>query len=283
MFSARRTTPDASVAAPIAHTTAYRGGSGPALVLIHGIAASPRVWLPVLDALRPHHELYAPTLAGHNGAPSPADGWQCSISSLADAIEEELDANRIEAPHVVGNSLGGRIALELGRRGRASSIVALSPAGAWAAPRDARRLILLFEIGRRLAALSGPRSRQLLRRPRARRLALTLSLEHGDRMPAAEIHGLLDDFAACTVFDELFAAARSDGSIVAEELDRIACPVRIAWGARDRMLPFARYGQPLLDLLPDGEHVMLSGVGHVPMYDDPELVARTILEVTAPR
>ena len=59
------------------------------------------------------------------------------------------------------------------------------------------------------------------------------------------------------------------------------CPIRIAWGGRDRTLPFERYGKPMLEAVPSAELVMLPGVGHVPMSDDPELVARTILEVTA--
>jgi pimeloyl-ACP methyl ester carboxylesterase len=249
-------------------------------VLVHGFAASPRVWLPVLDRLRPYHELYAPTLAGHNGAAPSANGWRCSIETLADAIESELDVNGVRAAHIAGNSLGGRIALELARRGRASSVVALSPAGAWTSKADARRLSRLLELSRYLMAHTGPHSQELLRRPRARRLALSIGLEHGDRMPAGEVLGLLEDYAACTVFDELLAVARRDGPIVAAELEGITCPVRIAWGERDRLMPFRRYGQPLLDLLPHAEHVVLAGVGHAPMYDDAALVAKTILDVT---
>ena len=60
------------------------------------------------------------------------------------------------------------------------------------------------------------------------------------------------------------------------------CRVRIAWSGCDRTIPFDRYGRPLLDRVPDAELVTLPGVGHVPMSDDPDLVVRTILEVTAP-
>jgi pimeloyl-ACP methyl ester carboxylesterase len=57
-------------------------------------------------------------------------------------------------------------------------------------------------------------------------------------------------------------------------------PVRLAWPVKDRTIPFERYGRPWLTVLPKAELVRLRGVGHVPMYDDPALVVRTIREVT---
>jgi pimeloyl-ACP methyl ester carboxylesterase len=61
----------------------------------------------------------------------------------------------------------------------------------------------------------------------------------------------------------------------------LPCPVRIAWGERDKTIPFDRYGRPVLDALPGAEQVTVPGVGHIPMYDNPRLVVETILEVTA--
>jgi len=81
------------------------------------------------------------------------------------------------------------------------------------------------------------------------------------------------------VLDGLLAAAAAEGPI-AELAIGADCPVRIAWALRDRTIPFRRYGRPLVDLLPGAELVVLPGVGHVPMYDDPWLVARTVLEHT---
>jgi pimeloyl-ACP methyl ester carboxylesterase len=59
-------------------------------------------------------------------------------------------------------------------------------------------------------------------------------------------------------------------------------PIRIAWGEHDRVIPFERYGRPMLERVTTAQHQTLAGVGHVPMYDDPQAVAATILEVTAP-
>jgi pimeloyl-ACP methyl ester carboxylesterase len=58
-------------------------------------------------------------------------------------------------------------------------------------------------------------------------------------------------------------------------------PVRIAWGAQDRLLPPPRYSDRFTTLFPQAERRTLPGAGHVPTYDDPALVTRTILEVTA--
>jgi pimeloyl-ACP methyl ester carboxylesterase len=63
--------------------------------------------------------------------------------------------------------------------------------------------------------------------------------------------------------------------------DGVACPVLLAWGTRDRILPSPRYSKRLRELLPSAEWVELRGLGHVPMSDEPELVARTIGEFTA--
>jgi alpha-beta hydrolase superfamily lysophospholipase len=191
-----------------------------------------------------------------------------------------LDAAGIDTAHLVGNSLGGWLAVELGRRGRARSVVALSPAGSWRHARDLRRVIRLLAVGR---ALMERRERlgldALLRRPRFRRLALHPAMEHGDRLPAGEAMGLIDDALDCAAYPGFIAWIRTARPIEPPRAPA-AYPIRIAWGERDRTLPFKHYGRPFLDAAHDAEHVTLPGVGHVPMYDDPVIVARTILEVT---
>jgi alpha-beta hydrolase superfamily lysophospholipase len=124
------------------------------------------------------------------------------------------------------------------------------------------------------------RVRDLFRRPRARRLALSLVMEHGDRIPAGEVSGLLDDLVGCTVFDAFVAELRQSTAGYAHDGRTIDCPVQIAWAGNDRTIPFSRYGRPWADALPEAKLVTLPGVGHVPMYDDPGLVADTILDLT---
>jgi pimeloyl-ACP methyl ester carboxylesterase len=106
----------------------HGGGAGEPLVLIHGFSGTRLIWEPVLEALEPAHDVLAVNLAGHVGGPELAD-TPVSVTALVDAVERDLDGAGFDTAHVVGNSLGGWIALELATRGRARSVVALAPAG----------------------------------------------------------------------------------------------------------------------------------------------------------
>jgi alpha-beta hydrolase superfamily lysophospholipase len=261
-------------------TAQHCGGSGTPLVLLHGINASWRIWRPVLGALEAEHEVLALTLPGHRGGPSLKNSQVVSIDALADGVEAMLDAAGIDAAHLVGNSLGGWLAVELGRRGRARSVVAFSPAGGWRHDRDLRRVIRLLAAGR---AMMERRERlgleAMLRRPRFRRLALRPAMERGDRVPAGEAIDLIEDALECAAYPGFIAWIRSARPIESARA-QAAHPIRIAWGEHDRTLPFRRYGRPFLDAVRDAERLTLRGVGHIPMYDDPVIVARTILEIT---
>src|SRR5918996_310229 len=111
--------------------THFRGGEGPPLVLIHGYANPWRVWEPVLPALTERHDVLAPTLCGHFQGEPLAEGVEATVGALTDGVERAMDAAGFETAHVCGNSLGGWIALDLGRRGRARSVNCLAPAGGW--------------------------------------------------------------------------------------------------------------------------------------------------------
>ncbi|MEA2145925.1 MAG: hypothetical protein QOG59_1512, partial [Solirubrobacteraceae bacterium] len=258
----------------------YRGGSGDPLVLLHGINASWRVWRPVLPALEAHHEAFAPTLPGHRYGPPLDAGRPVSIEALADGLERILDAEGIGTAHLAGNSLGGWLAIELARRGRARSVVALSPAGGWARTRDLRRVIRMLSNARVLIARRDALGLSvLMRRPGFRRLVLRQGMTRGDLIPVQDVLEMLEDADACTAFGGFVEWIRDAGPIRTAN-PPLACPVRVAWAEHDRTIPFGRYGRPLLAALEGAEHVTLAGVGHVPMYDDPALVAQTILEVT---
>ena len=106
-----------------------RRGSGEPLVLLHGGAGTWRLWEPVIPLLEPHHDVLALTLAGHwGGAPLPVGG-PAGIEALVERAESDMEAEGVHAAHIAGGSLGGWVALELARRGRAKSVVAIAPAG----------------------------------------------------------------------------------------------------------------------------------------------------------
>jgi pimeloyl-ACP methyl ester carboxylesterase len=195
------------------------------------------------------------------------------LERIVDDTGRQLDEAGVQTGHLVGNSLGGWVALELARRGRATSVLALSPAGSWRSAADLQRMLMIFRVGRVLR-----RSRALPRiaaDPRARRVLLHAMAEHADRLTAAQTVAIFEDMAGCAVLDQLLAGARAAGPIAPLAAD---CPIRITWGGRDRTLPFARYGRPMVAAVPDAELTTMAGVGHVPMIDDPDGVARAILD-----
>ena len=253
----------------------YRGGTGEPLVLLHGIGSSWGSWRPVLPALAARHEVLALNLPGFGGAaPLPA----CTaptVSALTDAVERELDDADFERPFVAGNSLGGRIALELARRGRARGVAALSPAGMWTArERGYSRAILkaMYATTRRLRPYAGAVSRTA-----AGRTALfSLVCARPWRIDPDEAREAIEALADADAFPETLDRAIAGR---AEGLSDIRTPMVIAWGTRDLLL-LPRQGRRCTRAIPGAELRELPGCGHVPMWDDPDLVAHTILALT---
>jgi pimeloyl-ACP methyl ester carboxylesterase len=191
-----------------------------------------------------------------------------------------MDAAGFDSAHLVGNSLGGWIALELAMRGRARSVVGISPAGGWdAGTREERRLRGLFTRSHRLSKALLPWVDTLMRRPRLRRALLSRLAVRGELVPPAVAAQLVRDAVACPIYFELMDAILRDGT--PQAFGGLSVPVLLAWGTRDRILPSPRYASRLREMLPAAAWVELPGLGHVPMSDDPELVARTIAEFVA--
>jgi pimeloyl-ACP methyl ester carboxylesterase len=109
----------------------YRAGSGEPLLLLHGFTGTWHHWRPLLGGLAARYEVIAPTLAGHDGGPPFPSHLPMTFAASADSLEKHLDDLGVGTAHVVGNSLGGALALELAKRGRARSVVGLAPAGGW--------------------------------------------------------------------------------------------------------------------------------------------------------
>jgi pimeloyl-ACP methyl ester carboxylesterase len=242
------------------------------VVLLHGATSSSRIWQPLLPSLTCRHRVVVPTLAGHRGGPPVPTGSGTTLERIVDDICRQLDEANIPSAHLVGNSLGGWVALELARRGRARTVLALSPAGGWNRAVDLQRMLLIFRVA---GLLRRSRAVPLMAvDPRRRRMLLRAMAEHADRLTTAQTAAIFEDLAGCDVLAELIGGARESGPI---KTLSAPCPIRVVWGALDRTLPFARYGRPMVAALPGAELEVLAGVGHVPMIDDPEATADAIL------
>ena len=111
-----------------------RSGSGEPLILLHGIGGELCVWEPVLEPLARRMDVIAVDLPGFGRSPALSEGVMPTPFALADAIAGLMAELGIDSAHVAGNSLGGWVALELGKTDRARSVTALCPAGLWGAP-----------------------------------------------------------------------------------------------------------------------------------------------------
>jgi pimeloyl-ACP methyl ester carboxylesterase len=116
----------------------------PPLVLLHGITMSGNAWQDVVPLLSDHHEVFTPTALGHRGGP-PVQRRPATITDVVDAAEHYLDERGLERPHLAGNSLGGLVAIELARRGRAATVCAFSPGGFWS-PGDGFQALAMGKI-----------------------------------------------------------------------------------------------------------------------------------------
>jgi pimeloyl-ACP methyl ester carboxylesterase len=253
----------------------------PPLVLLHPLLLSAKVWQDVVPLLSSYHEVFTPTAIGHCGGP-PMRHHPIRIWDVIDAAEEYLNEQDLQRPHLAGNSMGGYVALELARRGRAATVCALSPAGFWSSG-DGSWGRAVNKLHRITAAcrLTGPVAPLVFRSAAARRLSLRYLhiAHHGDRLPVARVVELCKDTIDCTVTDEVFA---TDDEQIAP-LDPLPCRITVAWSQNDSLLPVAKHAKVARDRLPQAPLTLLPDVGHVPMIDDPDLVARTILTVTGAR
>jgi pimeloyl-ACP methyl ester carboxylesterase len=248
------------------------------LVCLHGFMDTARTWDLVLPALERHHDVLAPTLPGHAGG-TPIEG-EIDDSLLAGAVERAMDEAGFETAHLVGNSLGGYVALQLAARGRARSVVAFAPAGGWARGDDSYRELLALQSSMHEAArAAAPHAEAILSTPEGRRRAtqyITVNYEH---IPAELLAHQLVGVATCDASRLIEHARPARWELDAE---RIACPIRIVWGADDRLLPWpsaaARYRD---DWLPHADWIELEAVGHCPQLDVPLEAAQLILGFTA--
>ena len=187
----------------------HRAGTGPPLVLIHGIGSRWQVWKPVLDRLTPHRDVVALDLPGFGASPPPPPGTPPGIESLVRLVSEFIEELGLERPHVGGNSLGGWLALELAKRDRVASATALSPGG-FARGADAAflraSLRLTIDMTRRLA----PRARGIVRYPLLRQLVLGQMVAHPRRVSPEEAAETVRAAAAAPWFEETLPVVVAD-------------------------------------------------------------------------
>jgi pimeloyl-ACP methyl ester carboxylesterase len=253
-----------------------QAGSGDPVLMLHGLGATKASFLPTVAALAGDFRTIAIDLPGFGDSAMPL-GAAYDAPFFARAADALLDALEIERAHVIGNSMGGRVALELGFEfpERTGQLALLAPSLAWL--RERRWAPLLRAIRPELGLLQ-PAPRTLV-----------------DRIARAMVPGARDGWSAVGVDEFLrgyltprgraafYAAARNiyleDPDTFWRRLRELQSEALFVWGRQDRIVPigFARH---VREALPAAEHLELD-CGHVPQLEAPRETHRAVRDFLA--
>jgi pimeloyl-ACP methyl ester carboxylesterase len=252
-------------------------GSGEPVLLLHPFLISQLVWDKVAPRLADtgRYEVFAPTMAGHNGGPRSGT-WFLSSSALADHVERQLDELGWETAHIVGNSLGGWVAFELERRGRARTVTGIAPAGGWHRWSPTKFEVIAKFVGGMpvwvLAHLLGPR---LLRLPLSRRIGTLPISGTPDGISERELLAVIEDLKHCPAYFQLLVKSLLMPGLV--ELAQTDVPTHLVLCEKDRVFPGPRSHRYFKAQLPASTRVTeLDGLGHIPMFEAPGRIADVI-------
>ena len=253
------------------HTAYLEAGSGPPMVLLHGLGATNASLLPTLWDLASNYRVVAPDLPGFGESGKPLRSYHAAFFS--NWLQAFLDELGIEKADLLGNSMGGRVAIELGLRApeRVGRMVLLAPSPAFIRRREFVRLVRLLRP--ELAVLPVPiPHRQVVR-------SIRMMFSRPARLPGPWYDAAADEFlrvfATARGRIAFFSAARQ---IYLEEprgeqgfwdrLPSLTTPALFVWGARDRLVP-AKFARHVENALPNATSVVLDDCGHVPQYELP--------------
>jgi pimeloyl-ACP methyl ester carboxylesterase len=252
-------------------------GSGEPVVLLHPFLISQLVWETVAQELADtgRYEVFAPTMAGHNGGP-PSGTWFLSSSVLADHVERQMDELGWDTAHIVGNSLGGWVAFELERRGRARTVTGIAPAGGWTRWSPAKfEVITKFVSGMPFWAVARWVGARALRLPLSRRLATLPVSGSPDGVSDRQLEAIVDDVAHCPAYFQLLGKSLLQPGLL--ELAQTSVPAHLVLCEKDRVFPAPRSHRYFRAQLPAGTRVTeLDNVGHIPMFEAPQRVTDVI-------
>ncbi|SDF67527.1 alpha/beta fold hydrolase [Klenkia brasiliensis] len=268
------------------HTRAFvTAGSGPAVLLLHGIGNSAQTWAGVIDRLAEHHTVIAPDLLGHGDSDKPRGDY--SVAGYANGMRDLLSVLDVEQATVVGHSLGGGIAQQF----------------AYQFPERCQRLVLVssgglgpeLSLGLRLATLPGADLvlDLLTDAPWPLRAGLAALRRAGsavgwqqaeDLAEAGEALLDLRDAEARTAFLRTLRSVADVHGQAVTSLDRLylaaALPTLVVWGTRDRIIP-VEHASAVARVAPGARVELVEGAGHWPHLTDPDRFAAVLLDFLA--
>jgi pimeloyl-ACP methyl ester carboxylesterase len=256
-----------------------QAGDGPPVVLLHGLGATKASFLPTLAALAPAHRVIAIDLPGFGDSVKPVNAAY-DAPFFARSVVALLDALDLPQAALVGNSMGGRVAIELGleHADRVTALVLLAPSLAWLRDRPWAPLLRLVppQLG-----LIQPAPRAVVEAIVRRTVPAA-----GDGWTAAGVDEFLRAYLDPRGRAAFYAAARN---IYLEEphgedgfwtrLERLDVPSLFVWGRRDQVVPIA-FAKHVRRAVPAAQHLELD-CGHVPQLERPKVTHDAIVRFLA--
>ena len=253
-----------------------RTGTGKPLVLVHGLGSSIRNWDPVVPALSAEREVIAVDLPGF-GASAPLAG-AVTIGTLTDSLQDFLRAEGLAGADVVGSSMGGRIVIELARRGHTGTVVALDPGGFWNSRQRA-----VFNASTTASVALMRRLRPVLpfltRHAAGRTVLLSQYSARPSQLDPGQVATELNGFRTSASLDEARRALAHGPGQPGVPPGALKCRLAIGWGRQDRVTP-ASEARIATSRYPDATLHWFENCGHFPHWDQPEATVEFILEQT---
>ncbi len=246
------------------------------MLLVHGLGAGLQSWDPIIDELAAKREVIAVDLPGFGQTP-PLSG-DVSIAALTDSVAQFISEQGLEGVATAGQSMGGRIVLELARRGGGGDTVSLAPGGFWS---DRELAVFGYTLRPSIALVRALRTRlpALLGNPVSRSALLAqLSARPWSLTPQTvlpDLLGLADSPATDPAMDALTKGPKQQGA----PLGSVPGRVTIGWGRRD-LVTVPRQAHRAADAFPDAALHWFPRCGHFPQWDAPHEAAELILTGT---
>ena len=255
-----------------------RRGAGKPLLLVHGIGGSWRSWNTLLDALAAERDVIAVDLPGHGETPKlPGEN---SIATLAEALTGFLARHQLLGIDAVGSSMGGRLVLEMARRGGSlGAVVSLDPGGFW----EGWEIPVFYHsvaVSVKLVKALQPVMPALMNSAMGRTALLPQFSARPWAVDAQQARDEMYTFAHTPVFDELLDQLANGEVQQPAPRGSITAPLVIGWGRHDHVC-FPAQAPRALAKFPDARLHWFEHCGHFPQWDVPAEATRLILAVTS--
>jgi pimeloyl-ACP methyl ester carboxylesterase len=278
---------------PVEHVTLHgyevayrRGGDGPVLLLLHGIAGSSRTWVPAMELLQRDYTVVAPDFMGHGGSDKPLGDY--SLGNHAAGIRDLMHVLGIERASVVGQSFGGGVAMQFAYQfpERCERLVLVDAGGLGREVSWMLRLVTLPAAEYVLPLIFSAPAREV--GDWVFGVMRTWGLRHVRGEEIWQSFASLTDPANRQAFVRTMRAVIDPGGQSVSAMDRLYLaanmPTLIVWGDRDRIIPLV-HADKAHHAMPNSRLAVIEGVGHYPHAEDPVRFTEILvdfLETTEP-